>query len=382
MGASSADASSLLMLHLLGRCNLECLHCYMDGSPRRAEVLPRDRVLQAIADCKDLGVGTLCLTGGEPLLYPDLDRVLRAAADAGGLSTTLCTNGVLLTKRRVDGLRAMGVRLNVSVDGPPAHHDRLRDSRGAFGRTERGVRLAVDAAVPVTIVATVSRANLDSVEFLAQWCRAAGVEQLLVQPLLDLGRGRRIADECLSFSQLNRLILRLSDLANRQSDRRMPCQVIGAKKKFLMDHPCGAFVRNGVGCHRGVTKEIKKLVVREDGTVLPEVPNLSHRYALGRIQDAPLGELVDRYFEHGYAAFDRMCRVAYSEVLPSWDCVVVPWEQIVAERSHTWVPHDHGRPAVAPPVCASSTYGACGSARLSPPELPAISNVRLPITTA
>jgi len=112
--------------------------------------------------------------------------------------------------------------------------------------------------------------------------------------------------------------------------------VVGASRKFLLAHPCGAFVCKGTGCHRGIPKEIKKLVVREDGTVLPEVPNLSYEFALGNIRDGPLSTLVHRYFCDGYDKFDTLCRTTYNEVLPTWDCVVVPWEQILAERSRHW----------------------------------------------
>ena len=100
-----------------------------------------------------------------------------------------------------------------------------------------------------------------------------------------------------------------------------------------------------MGCHRGVSKEIKKLVVREDGTVLPEVPNLNHEFALGNIRDGPLSILVRRYFDDGYSRFDSLCRTAYGEILPSWDCVIVPWEQILAERSRHWTAEQIG-PAI------------------------------------
>jgi len=89
-------------------------------------------------------------------------------------------------------------------------------------------------------------------------------------------------------------------------------------------------------CHRRVAQEIKKVVIREDGTILPEITNLSHAFAIGAIEDGPLCTLVNRYFEDGYHKFDRLCRSVYAEVLPAWDSEFVPWDQIVAERSHTW----------------------------------------------
>jgi len=355
---SGDQKADVLMLHLLGRCNLECAHCYMEGSPHRQERLRLDSVLQAVGECQVLGVGSISLTGGEPLLYPDLDRVLEAAAAVPGLKITLCTNGTLLTSHRVARFPKAGLRVNVSIDGRPDFHDRFRKLPGAFAASERGVRTAVEFGIPVTIISSISRGNLEAVEFLIDWAAGIGADHFFVQPLLDLGRGSQIADQCLSFDEMNRLILKLSDLANQQRYQHLRCQVIGAKKKFLIEHPCGAFVRNGMHCHRGISKEIRKLVVREDGTVLPEVPNLSPRFALGNIQDCSLSELIDRYFRQGYDEFDSLCRSAYAKTLPNWDCVIVPWEQILAESSKNWNPGENETPlAHNCASCAASKFG-------------------------
>ncbi|HKV42296.1 MAG TPA: radical SAM protein, partial [Blastocatellia bacterium] len=344
--------SGTLMLHLLGRCNLECQHCYMEGSPFRKEELPLDAVLGAVAECKLLGIGTVYITGGEPLLYRGLDDVIRAAAEIPKLQIALCTNGTSITPRRAAFFGSLGLRSNISIDGDEAFHDHFRRQPGAFRASERGVRMMADAGVPVTIIATISQANLHLLPAIVEWTAQSGAVRLLVQPLLKLGRGTGIADQRLSTSQMNLLFLRLSDLANRlrSSDggvdkglekglgNGLDCKLIGANPKFLKAHPCGAYVCNGGGCHRRVAKEIKKLVIREDGTVLPEVPNLNHRYALGNIQDGALSTLVRRYFENGYEQFDLLCRTAYAEVLPTWEAPVVPWEQIIAERSEYWSP--------------------------------------------
>src|SRR5262249_23958926 len=301
----------------------------------------------------------ISLTGGEPLLYPDLERALEAAAMLPGVKITLCTNGTLLTARRAARFREIGLRLSISIDGRPDFHDRFRKSPGAFAESERGVRTAVKFGNPVTVISTISRGNLDAVEFLVDWAAGLGADHFFAQPLLDLGRGKQIANQCLTFDELNRLILRLSDLANRPKYRHLHCQVIGAKKKFLLDHPCGAFVRNGIHCHRGVAKEIRKLVVRENGTVLPEVPNLNPRFALGNIRDGSLSELIARYFDHGYDEFDHLCRATYAKVLPHWDCVIVPWEQIISESSENWIPGE-GDTVVTHDCasCAISKFGA------------------------
>ena len=342
--------SATLMVHLLGRCNLTCRHCYMEGAPTREERLSADLVVRAISECPRLGIGAFYLTGGEPLLYPELEEVL-AAASRTRVQVTVCTNGTLLTQRHTAWLSEAHARVNISLDGDPAFHDSFRRSAGAFRATEKGIRTVVEAGIPLTVISSISQVNLDSLEFLADWAARAGADQFRVQPLLKLGRGLEILDQCLTNDQMNRLLLQLSDLANTYRPSGMRCSLVGVSRQFLLAHPCGAYVCNGAGCHRRVAKEIKKIIVREDGTVLPEVTNLDHRFALGRIEDGTLEELVTRYFESGYDRFDYLCRKTYQEVVATWKSAVVPWDQIVAERSHLWGTRSAGRIAI--PSCGT-----------------------------
>jgi len=110
-------------------------------------------------------------------------------------------------------------------------------------------------------------------------------------------------------------------------------------------------------------REIKKIVVREDGTILPEATNLSRAFAMGNLHDGSLMAMVSRYFESGYERFDRLCRATYAEVVPTWPAVVVPWDQIIAERSHSF--RDDGAPVrMLATVCgttASCTDARCGN---------------------
>jgi Fe-coproporphyrin III synthase len=352
--ASQTDAPrpGTLMLHLLGKCNLTCAHCYMEGAPARRERLPLAPVLDAIADCATLGVGALYLTGGEPLMYRDLPVVLEAAAAAPGLATTLSSNATLLTARHVRQLAALGVSLNVSIDGEADYHDRFRRHDGAFAKSEHGIRLAVEAGVPVTIVMTVSRGNLASVPAVAAWALAVGAETIRFQPLLRLGRGAEIADQRLTSAEIDTLIMLISDLANRHRGR-LSCNIVGQSLRFMQKHPCSAYVCNGAGCHRGIAREIKKIVVRENGTILPEATNLDPRFAIGHIGDGRLTTQVARFLDEDYGRFDALCRRTYAKVLPNWDAAVVPWDQILAESSR-----DDDETVIPEPL----TDGACGSA--------------------
>ena len=217
------------------------------------------------------------------------------------------------------------------------------------------------------IVATISQGNLHSLSKLVEWARSVGAVQFRAQPLLRLGRGADISNQCLTNNQLNRMLLELSDLANIYQTRGLRCSVVGVSRRFLQAHPCGAYVCNGEGCHRRISQEIKKLVVREDGTVLPEITNLSHDFALGKIGDGPFSLMVSRYFEDGYARFDQLCRSIYAEVIPKWEAALIPWDQIVADRSQSWQVTSNSAPATpACGDCSTMAVSACLSSNPVP----------------
>jgi MoaA/NifB/PqqE/SkfB family radical SAM enzyme len=372
LNETDTGRSGTLMLHLLGRCNLTCRHCYMEGAPGRRERLPLDRVLDAIDDCTTLGIGSLYLTGGEPLLYPGLAQILQRAAAVPGLESTLCTNGTLLSPRRVDMFAHLGLRLNVSIDGDPQFHDSFRNREGAFAASERGIGMAVAAGIQVNIVTTVSRANLAAVPGIAEWAAKAGVRSVRFQPLLKLGRGAAIGEQRLSAAEVDRLVLQVSDLANRNRDR-LACAVVGHSRRFLLAHPCAAYVCNGAGCHRRIAREIKKIVIRENGDVLPEASNLDPAFAIGHIEDGRLPMLVSRYLDQDYERFDRLCRGTYAAVLPHWEAAIVPWDQLLADSSREWRNAESwaiagsscGNPSEASAACGRLASGSANQAEIS-----------------
>jgi cyclic pyranopterin phosphate synthase len=116
----------VLRLSLTARCNLACPYCLPDGQepPGLLSLAQRLAVIEAAVA---LGVRSLRLTGGEPLLHPELETLIRAAAplrrppnaSGPGLDEiALTSNGALLSAERARALRAAGLdRLTLSLDG-------------------------------------------------------------------------------------------------------------------------------------------------------------------------------------------------------------------------------------------------------------------------
>lgn len=96
------------------RCNLSCTYCneYDDHSPP----VSTQEVFRRIDQLTDLGTGIVTLSGGEPLLHPELDAIIRRIRERGAIAT-LITNGYLLTRDRIARLNRAGLdHLQISID--------------------------------------------------------------------------------------------------------------------------------------------------------------------------------------------------------------------------------------------------------------------------
>ena len=96
------------------RCNLSCTYCneYDDFS----KPVPAETMLRWIDRLAELGTSVITISGGEPLLHPELDEIIRRIRDRGCIAT-LITNGYLLTPERIKRLNRAGLdHLQISVD--------------------------------------------------------------------------------------------------------------------------------------------------------------------------------------------------------------------------------------------------------------------------
>jgi uncharacterized radical SAM superfamily Fe-S cluster-containing enzyme len=149
---------SRLWLYTNFDCNLRCDYCCVRSSPTapRRE-LGLDRVRRIAREATELGVKEIFVTGGEPFLLEDIGAILLASAAAA--PTTVLTNGMLFTGRRLESLRALPrdrVVLQISLDSAtPERHD-LHRGPGTWARTQEGIQRARALGFRVRLAATVS----------------------------------------------------------------------------------------------------------------------------------------------------------------------------------------------------------------------------------
>ena len=96
------------------RCNLDCAYCneYDDVSAP----VPLDEMLRRIDKLAELGTSLITISGGEPLLHPELDEIIRRIKSHGRMAGMI-TNGYLLVRERIERLNGAGLdHLQISID--------------------------------------------------------------------------------------------------------------------------------------------------------------------------------------------------------------------------------------------------------------------------
>ncbi len=119
-------------------CNLKCKHCYIEKNPYKQEkdFIPLDKIKQALLDTRGENLTSIYLTGGEPLLHPDFNTILRMCLKFSNV--TVLTNGYMINDKKARFLRKIDDENNfetiyrISID----HFDELKNDeirgRGSF----------------------------------------------------------------------------------------------------------------------------------------------------------------------------------------------------------------------------------------------------------
>ncbi len=190
---------SLLAINVTRRCNLACDHCYLDadtlkhGSPLELTTGEVCRLLDEVVECGDGPM--VVLTGGEPLMRPDLEEIIIYGAGLN-LAMVVGTNGIMLTEQRVRSLKRAGVLgLGISVDSLDAEqHDEFRGRSGAWAKTMVGIEACRRNEVSFQIHFSITENNAHELPRMIDFARDCGARVLNIFFLVCTGRGESVTD--------------------------------------------------------------------------------------------------------------------------------------------------------------------------------------------
>ena len=205
-----------LDIELTKHCNLRCIYCYVGSVEKHEDELGLSEVIRIIDEARELGLKTLTLTGGEPLLDEKYFTIAKYAYEHS-ISILLFTNGTLITKEVAQKLVDLSISPCVKLDSlSPRTQDYLAAKKGTLENIKNGICNLIDVgyttnhpALSVNAVAT--RRNFNEIPELWAWARRQNIVPFLTR-LQPMGKAKGKVDLMLASKELYELYCKISEV--------------------------------------------------------------------------------------------------------------------------------------------------------------------------
>ncbi len=178
------------------QCNMKCSHCYINATDKKlVNELNTEEAKQLMDQIYQVSRPLLVLSGGEPLLRPDIYELINYGAKIG-LKMGLGSNGSLIDEATAKKLRDAGITtVSISLDSSiPEQHDEFRGVAGAWEKAVEACKALRRNNVLVQVNTTLTQQNYNQIDDIMTLAENIGVENFHLFFLVPTGRGVKIDD--------------------------------------------------------------------------------------------------------------------------------------------------------------------------------------------
>ncbi|MCK9389128.1 MAG: radical SAM protein [Sulfuritalea sp.] len=182
------------------RCNLKCVHCRCSSDMQSAEGdFSTQEAFKLIDDICEVSTPVMVLSGGEPLLRPDIFEIARYGTSKG-LRMCMATNGTLITDEVCRQMIDADIKMvSLSLDGScPAVHDDFRACAGAFAGVVRGAETLKRNGIKFLINSSFTKRNQHDIGATFKVAKSLGATAWYMFMIVPTGRGEDIMSELIS----------------------------------------------------------------------------------------------------------------------------------------------------------------------------------------
>ena len=163
------ESIAILQFQYDYRCNFHCQHCDITRlqAKNKNRFFTPDSVKELSLQADEMGLAHIVITGGEPLVFPDFDDIVKAI-DPQKFYITSDTNGWFLDEEKAKHLKSIGVdKIQLSIDSLSAtEHDEFRHKPGSHKRCLIAIDVALNAGLAIIIQTVVTKQRVRSEEFV------------------------------------------------------------------------------------------------------------------------------------------------------------------------------------------------------------------------
>jgi radical SAM protein with 4Fe4S-binding SPASM domain len=301
-------------------CNLRCKHCGSFAGSRRDDEMSLEENLGVADQLAALGCRRVTLSGGEPTLNPDWDRIGKRLADHC-IKVNLISNGWHWNASHVERAKSAGFcGAAFSLDGFEREHDEFRQP-GSFDRVVAAIDACVAGGLPVAVNTTVNKLNQSILRPLRDFIAERGAFSMQVQLATPSGNMGLHRDLVVDPADLVWLVPELAAICRLNTRKFFAVAAddigyYGKPEQGLRDD--GGELPFWIGCRAGC----QVVGIESNGSVkgclsLPSSMHGETRFVEGNLRDKPLAEIWQsegafaynrKWSESQLTGFCRVCR--------------------------------------------------------------------------
>jgi heme d1 biosynthesis radical SAM protein NirJ len=300
LGPKRNPPGPVVIWNLIRRCNLTCKHCYSISADKDfPNELSTETIFETMHDLREFGVPVLILSGGEPLLHPDIFKI-SAYAKKLGFYVGLSTNGTLIDESNIHKIAAANYNyVGISIDGMRETHDLFRRKQGSFDAAMNGIRMCRDHGIKVGLRFTMTQDNATELPDLLQLMDDEEVDKFYFSHLNYAGRGDRNRKDDVAHQ-------RTRDAMNMLFDASMEAVQQGEVREFVSGNndADGVYLLHWVRKHypehaEAIEARLEQWGGNSSGVNISNIDNLGNvhpdtmwwNYNLGNIEERLFSEI-------------------------------------------------------------------------------------------
>ena len=228
-----------ITIEITSQCNLRCIHCYHPD--HKIQYLDKQNIVEVVKQFKELGLSYVTLTGGEPLMHPDLFEIIRELKRLN-VFIDIYTNGTLINAEIIEFLKQYDiVNLQVSVYSTNEKtYNAITGSTNNFSKHLNGLKLLSASGIPVMASIIMMKQNFEERILIRQMCEEYGFNiQYGFRIIPDRNNVRRVDCEMDNY-QKAQLVTEINELNEKAIPDHKKEKIIVEKNDILNSAPCNA----------------------------------------------------------------------------------------------------------------------------------------------
>lgn len=180
-----------LFIEISKKCNLRCLHCYNESLFSQKDIIDFKTIEDLIYQAKSLGVHTIQITGGEPLIQKDIMEIAHMLYQYG-FSISIFTNLTLLKDEMVPKIKKMNINIITSLDYfKSSSHDAFRGARGAYFKTVKSIKILKKNNIPIRVNMMIDGKSEDEIQDLVNFLKLDLGVNYVADIIIPIGRAEK-----------------------------------------------------------------------------------------------------------------------------------------------------------------------------------------------